>query len=100
MLVDDDGKLGTVAVDAIGIKTGLPGQGAQPQAMLNEFRKDHLKVEEQARKVQEQEAELKNDLRATVAHLTARLEEQAAQIQKVGARLEVTKAAPQTVSNK
>jgi phage shock protein A len=71
--------------------------------LLNEFLKEHKKVEEQARKVQQQEAtiaELKKDLRATVAHLTARLEEQAAQIQKVGAQLEVTKAAPQTVSNK
>jgi hypothetical protein len=71
--------------------------------LLNEFLKEHHKVEEQARKVQQQEAtiaELKKDLRATVAHLTARLEEQAAQIQKVGAQLEVTKAAPQTVSNK
>ena len=71
--------------------------------LLNEFLKEHHKVEEQARKVQQQEAtiaELKKDLRATVAHLTARLEEQAAQIQKVGAQLEVTRAAPQTVSNK
>src|SRR6266542_4351089 len=55
--------------------------------LLNEFLKEHRKVEEQQATI----AELKKDLRATVAHLTARLEEQAAQIQKVGAQLEVSK---------
>jgi DNA-binding protein H-NS len=35
-----------------------------------------------------------------IATLTAKLKEQAAQIQKVSAQLEVTKAAPRTVSNK
>jgi Chaperone of endosialidase len=64
--------------------------------MLNEFIKEHKKVEE-----------LKNDFQATVARqqkeiqaLTAQLKEQAAQIQKVSAQLEVNKPAPQTVSNK
>ncbi len=64
--------------------------------LLNEFLKEHRKVEEQQATI----AELKKDLRATVAHLTARLEEQAAQIQKVGAQLEVSKPAPRTVLNK
>src|SRR6266853_3452747 len=55
--------------------------------LLNEFLKEH-------RKVQEQEAtitELKKDFRATVAQLTTRLDEQAAQIQKVNAQLEASK---------
>jgi len=52
--------------------------------------------------VREQEAtiaQLKKDFRATVTQLTARLDEQASQIQKVSAQLEVSKAAPQTVLN-
>ena len=63
--------------------------------MLNEFLKEHRKVQE-----------LKNDFQATVARqqkeiqaLTAALKEQAAQIQKVSAQLEVNKPAPQTVLN-
>ena len=60
--------------------------------LLNEFLKEHKKVEE---------------LQATVAQqhkgmevLTAQLKEQAAEIQKVSAQLEVNKPAPQTASNK
>jgi hypothetical protein len=63
--------------------------------LLNEFLKEH-------RKVQEQEAtitELKKDFRATVAQLTTRLDEQASQIQKVSAQLELSKSAPQAVLN-
>jgi hypothetical protein len=63
--------------------------------LLNEFLKEH-------RKVQEQEAtitQLKKDFRATVAQLTARLEQQAAQIQKVSAQLEASRPAPQVVNN-
>jgi hypothetical protein len=81
---DAEGKVNTVRYDAVNAM------------LLNEFLKAHRKVEEQARKVQEQEAtiaELKKDFRATVAQLTARLEEQAAQIQNVSARLEVGKFA-------
>ena len=60
--------------------------------LLNEFLKEHKKVEE---------------LQATVAQqqkgmevLTAQLKEQAAQIQKVSAQLELNKRAPRTVANK
>src|SRR6185312_12363282 len=56
--------------------------------LLNEFLKEHRKVEE-----------LKKDFRATVAQLTARLEQQAAQIQKVSAQLEASKPATQVVNN-
>jgi hypothetical protein len=61
--------------------------------LLNEFLKEH-------RKVQEQEAtitQLKKDFGATIAQLTARLYKQAAEIHKVSAQLEVNKPAPQTV---
>ena len=52
--------------------------------LLNEFLKEHRKVE---------------DLEATVASLAATVKEQAAQIQKVSAQLEVSKPAPQVVNN-
>jgi len=63
--------------------------------LLNEFLKEH-------RKVQEQEAtitQLKKNFRTTVAQLTARLDEQAAQIEKVSAQLETSKPAPQVANN-
>jgi uncharacterized coiled-coil protein SlyX len=73
--------------------------------LLNEFLKQH-------RKMQEQEATIA-ELRSTVARqdvtiaqqqkgmeaVTAKLDQQAAQIQKVSAQIEVSKAAPQTVLN-
>ncbi len=84
--------------------------------LLNEFLKEHGKVEEQGRKLPEQEVTIAEQrksfqasitkLEATVAHqrkemeaLTASLKEQAAQIQKVSDQLEVSKAAPQMVVN-
>jgi hypothetical protein len=67
--------------------------------LLNEFLKEHKKVEEQQASIA--------DLKSTVALqqkemqvLTAQLKEQAAQIQKVSAQLEVNKPAPQVVANK
>ena len=56
--------------------------------LLNEFLKEHEKVQELAK-----------DFQATVAQLTARLDQQAAQIQKVSAELEASKPAPQVVNN-
>jgi hypothetical protein len=65
--------------------------------MLNEFLKEHQKVEEQQASIA--------DLKSTVALqqkemqvLTAQLKEQAAQIQKVSAQLETSKPAPRTVA--
>jgi hypothetical protein len=72
--------------------------------LLNEFLKEHRKVEEQEATI----AQLKEDFKATVAQhekkleaVTARLEEQASQIQKVSAQLEVSspRQAPQMVAN-
>jgi len=63
--------------------------------LLNEFLKEH-------RKAQQQEAtitQLKKDFDATIAQLTARLDEQATQIQKVSVQMEASKAAPQMVAN-
>ena len=65
--------------------------------MLNEFLKEHKKVEEQQASIA--------DLKSTVALqqkemqvLTAQLKDQAAQIQKVSTQLEISKPAPQTVA--
>jgi hypothetical protein len=80
---DNQGKPYTVRYDAVNAM------------LLNEFLKDH-------RKVQEQEAtitQLKKDFRATVAQLVTRLDEQAAQIQKVSTQLEASKSVPQVVAN-
>jgi hypothetical protein len=63
--------------------------------LLNEFLKGHRKVQKQEATI----AQLKKDFRATVAHLATRLDEQAAQIQKVSTQVEASKAAPQTVNN-
>src|SRR5438034_2400565 len=70
-----------------------------PILLLNEFLKEHKKVEEQQANIAE--------LKSTVAQqqkgmevLTAQLKEQAAQSQKVSAQLEVNKPASKVVVNK
>ncbi len=63
--------------------------------LLNEFLKEHRKVEEQEATI----TQLKKDFEATVAQLAARLDEQASQIQKVGAQVEASKAVPKVVNN-
>ncbi len=73
--------------------------------LLNEFLKEHRKVEEQGRKGQEQEATI-TELKSTVKQqqediktLTATLKEQALQIQKVSDQLELSPTAPRVVAN-
>ena len=73
---DESGEIYTVRYDAVNAM------------LLNEFLKEHRKVEE-----------LTKDFQVTVAQLTARLDDQAAQIQKVSAQLEASKSAPQVVNN-
>ena len=58
---------------------------------LNEFLKEHKAVHEQGATI----AELKKQ----IATLIAAAKEQAAQIQKVSAQIEMTKPAPQVVNN-
>jgi hypothetical protein len=60
--------------------------------LLNEFLKQHRMVEEQAATI----AQLKSGMDA----LVATVKEQASQIQKVSAQVELSKPAPQTVANK
>jgi len=73
--------------------------------LLNEFLKEHRKVEEQEATI----TQLNKDFRTAVTQLTARLDEQASQIQKVNAQLaaaspsrgglEASKAESQVASN-
>jgi hypothetical protein len=80
---DEKGEIYTVRYDAVNAM------------LLNEFLKEHRKVED-----------LKKDFQATVAQqrkeiqaLAATVKEQSAQIQKVSAQLEASKPAPQMVNN-
>jgi uncharacterized coiled-coil protein SlyX len=84
---DKDGEIYSVRYDAVNVM------------LLNEFLKEHKKVEAQQATIAE--------LKSTVAQqqkgmevLTAQLKEQAAQIQKVSAQLEVTKPVTKVVLNK
>ena len=91
---DKEGKGNTVRYEAVNAM------------LLNEFLKEHRKVEEQEEMMRQLKPTVaKQEVaavqqQAAIKALTAQLKEQAAQIQKVSAQLEVTKAAPQTVSNK
>jgi len=76
---DRAGKLQTVRYEAVNAM------------LLNEFLKEHGKVEKLEATAAEQQKEIKI--------LTAALKEQAAQIQKVSAQIETRKAAPQVVLN-
>jgi hypothetical protein len=78
--IDANQKLGTVAVSANGKTVPF-----KPQAMLDESLKQQKRIAE---------------LEGTVDRLAAMVKEQAAQIQKVSAQLEVNKPAPQVVANK
>jgi len=98
---DKNGEIYTVRYDAVNAM------------LLNEFLKEHRKVEQQERELQEQETVISRlnstveKQEATAAQqekeiqtLTASLKEQAAQIQKVSAQIEMSKhAAPAVVNN-
>jgi len=85
---DAEGKVYTVRYEAVNAM------------LLNEFLKEHRTVQELKSTAVKQEAtiaELKKDFRATVAQLTARLEEQQSQVQKVSAQLDLSRSTPQTI---
>ena len=84
---DADGKAYTVRYEAVNAM------------LLNEFLKEHKRVEAQQATITE--------LKSTVAQqqkgmeiLTAQLKEQAARIQKVSVQIEMSKRAPQVVTNR
>jgi hypothetical protein len=94
---DGEGKVNTVRYEAVNAM------------LLNEFLKQHRTVQELKSTVAKQEAiiaQQQKDSQSTTAQLqreikalTASLKEQAAQIQKVSAHLEMSKPAPQVVNN-
>jgi hypothetical protein len=76
---DSEGKPETVRYEAVNAM------------LLNEFLKEHRRVQELETNAAEQQQEIKA--------LVTTVNEQAAQIQRVSAQLELSKAAPQTVLN-
>jgi hypothetical protein len=90
---DKNGEIYTVRYDAVNAM------------LLNEFLKEHRKVQEQQATIAQlkagaakQEA-INAEQRKGMEVLTAMVKQQASQIQKVSAELELSKAAPQTVLN-
>jgi Chaperone of endosialidase len=83
---DENGQLYSVRYEAVNAM------------LLNEFLKEHRKVEEQDRKIRAQEAtitQLRNEMVTVVAHL----KEQDSKIQKVSDQLKLNKPALQVVAN-
>ena len=86
VFADTNQKVGTNLVDAKGNKVPF-----KPQAMLDESLKQQKRIAELEATVERQQKGMEV--------LTAQLKEQAAQIQRVSAQLELSKSAPQTVLN-
>ena len=80
---DADGKAYTVRYDAVNAM------------LLNEFLKEHKRVEDLKKDFQAKVAQQQKE----IAALAATVNEQASQIQKVSAQLEASKPAPQVVNN-
>jgi len=93
---DEEGKPQTIRYEAVNAM------------LLNEFLKEHKKVEQQQANIAELKATVaqqQNEFQATTAeqrkqihNLTAQLKQQAIQIQKVSARLELNKSAQETIA--
>jgi hypothetical protein len=85
-----DGKVNSVRHDAVNAM------------LLNEFLKEHKTVQEQGATITQQRKDFEAALaqqQKEIEALTATLKEQAAQIQKVSAQIEMSKFAPQVVLN-
>ena len=83
ILMDKEGKPYSVRYDQVNAM------------LLNEFLKEHKRVDELNLKAAKQDATIATQQKKS----TARLEQQAAQIQKVSAQLQLNKPMMQTVSN-
>jgi hypothetical protein len=83
---DADGKPYTVRYEAVNAM------------LLNQFLKEHRRVEEQNRKIEVQQATI-TQLRKEMATVVASLREQDSKIQKMGAQVELSKPAPRTVAD-
>ena len=86
----EDGKVMTVRYEAVNAM------------LLNEFLKEHRKVQEQNRKLQQLEvtaAQQKHDLDARIAQQQKQIEGLTAAVQKVSDQVALSKPAPQLVAN-
>jgi Chaperone of endosialidase len=86
VVLDKEGKPYTVRYEAVNAM------------LLNEFLKEHRKVQAQERKIGEQEATIA-DLKKGLQSVVAQLKEQDSKIQKVSARLELQTEPAQTIAN-
>ena len=87
---DDKGEIYTVRYEAVNAM------------LLNEFLKEHRKVEKQSRKLQEQEttiAQLKKDFQFKLADQQNQIKALATGLEKISAKVEVNKPAPAVVVN-
>ena len=84
--VDKEGKAYSVRYDKV------------DAMLLNEFLKEHCKIDTQDRKIHEQEATIA-ELKSEMQSLAATVNEQASQLRKVSAQLQMSKAAPEVVAN-
>jgi trimeric autotransporter adhesin len=87
---DENGEIYTVRYDAVNAM------------LLNEFLKEHRKVDQQGRTIREQEAtiaQLKQDFQSRFVQEEKEIEALTAGLQKVSAQIEVSKPTPQTVLN-
>jgi septal ring factor EnvC (AmiA/AmiB activator) len=87
---DADGKVYTVRYEAVNAM------------LLNEFLKEHRKVQELGTMVAQQRKDFETAMaqqQREIKDLTASLEEQSSHIQRVSAQLEVSKPTPQMVVN-
>jgi len=91
VMVDSDGRLGTVTADGPG---GFSSNGIRPQAIPDAAKQAmlNLKVQNLRATVTQQQQQIET--------LTAQLKEQAVQIQKANAELEMSKPATKVVVNK
>jgi hypothetical protein len=84
---DDQGKVNTVRYEAVNAM------------LLNEFLKEHRKVHELEAAIAQQQKDFAQQKKKEIKALAASLKEQASQIRKVSAQLEVSKTTPQIVVN-
>ena len=84
---DDKGEIYTVRYDAVNAM------------LLNEFLKEHKRVEQQASEIQEQRNAI-SELKKGMDSVVAQLKEQASQIEGVSAQFELSKGTVQTIADK
>jgi uncharacterized membrane protein (DUF106 family) len=86
VIPDKEGKPYSVRYEAVNVM------------LLNEFLKDHKKLEKQAREIQEQRATI-SELKKAMETAVARLGEQDSKIQRVSDQVEISKLATRRIGH-